>query len=126
MESSLNAGSTVESFLSANPLFYSLSESVLSSIAEKVQLVEFEPGQNIVIEGEIGDSFYLIKEGRVRVLKRTDEDSSELVLSELGQAERCLSSSISHVRPRFVPSGVSRHSSSPKTIFKGSCERCRE
>ncbi|HIB66289.1 MAG TPA: cyclic nucleotide-binding domain-containing protein, partial [Phycisphaerales bacterium] len=86
MESSLNAGSTVESFLSANPLFYSLSESVLSSIAEKVQLVEFEPGQNIVIEGEIGDSFYLIKEGRVRVLKRTDEDSSELVLSELGQA----------------------------------------
>ena len=87
MESSLNAGSTVESFLSANPLFYSLSESVLSSIAEKVQLVEFEPGQNIVIEGEIGDSFYLIKEGRVRVLKRTDEDSSELVLSELGQAE---------------------------------------
>ena len=87
MESSLNAGSTVESFLSANPLFYSLSDSVLSSIAEKVQLVEFEPGQNIVIEGEIGDSFYLIKEGRVRVLKRTDEDSSELVLSELGQAE---------------------------------------
>lgn len=87
MESSLNSGATIESFLSANPLFYSLSDSVLSSIAEKVNLVEYEPGQNIVNEGEIGDSFYLIKEGRVRVLKRTDEDSSELVLSELGQAE---------------------------------------
>lgn len=87
MESSLNAEATVESFLSANPLFYSLSDSVLTSIAEKVQLVEYGPGQNIVNEGEIGDSFYLIKEGRVRVLKQTDEDSSELVLSELGQAE---------------------------------------
>lgn len=87
MESSLNAEATVESFLSANPLFYSLSDSVLSSIAEKVQVVEFGPGQNIVNEGEIGDSFYLIKEGRVRVLKHTDENASELVLSELGQAE---------------------------------------
>lgn len=85
MESSLNSGATIESFLSANPLFYSLSDSVLSSIAEKVQLVSFGPGEDIVHEGEIGDSFYLIKEGRVRVLKRTEE--SELVLSELGLAE---------------------------------------
>lgn len=77
----------MESFLSANPLFYSLSDAVLSSIAEKVQLVEYGPGQNIVNEGEIGDSFYLIREGRVRVLKQTDENASELVLSELGQAE---------------------------------------
>lgn len=85
MESSLSPEATVESFLSANPLFYSLNDSVLSSIAEKVQVVSFTPGQDIVLEGEIGDSFYLIKSGRVRVLKRTEE--SELVLSELGQAE---------------------------------------
>ena len=85
MESSLTSEATVESFLSANPLFYSLNDSVLSSIAEKVQLVSYAPGEDIVQEGEIGDSFYLIKKGRVRVLKRTDD--SELVLSELGQAE---------------------------------------
>jgi len=87
LKSSLDSGATIESFLSANPLFYSLNENVLSSIAQKVQLIEFPAGENIVNEGEIGDSFYLIKEGRVRVLKRTGEDSSELVLSELGQAE---------------------------------------
>jgi putative nucleotidyltransferase with HDIG domain len=85
VESSLTSEATVESFLSANPLFYSLNDSVLSSIAEKVQLVTFRKGEDIVEEGEIGDSFYLIKEGRVRVLKRTED--SELVLSELGQAE---------------------------------------
>ena len=99
MESSLSAGATVESFLSANPLFYSLNDSVLSSIAEKVQLVNYSPGQDIVQEGEIGDSFYLIKEGRVRVLKRTED--SELVLSELGQAEDRLQN-----QRRFCEAGV--------------------
>lgn len=85
LESSLNASSTVESFLSANPLFYSLDDRVLTSIAKKIRPVSFQAGEDIVLEGEIGESFYLIKEGRVRVLKRTDD--SELVLSELGQAE---------------------------------------
>ncbi|MCA9781807.1 MAG: hypothetical protein KC800_34050, partial [Candidatus Eremiobacteraeota bacterium] len=63
MESSLTSEATVESFLSANPLFYSLNDSVLSSIAEKVQVVSYSPGEDIVQEGEIGDSFYLIKKG---------------------------------------------------------------
>ena len=85
LQSSLRSGATIESFLSANPLFYSLTDSVLTSIAEKVQMVHFEPNANIVTEGEIGDSFYLIKVGRVRVLKQTEK--GELVLSELSQAE---------------------------------------
>ncbi len=85
MESSLTAGDSVEAFLATNPLFYSLNPAVLASIAEKIQVKLYEPGQNIVIEGEIGDSFFLIKEGRVRVLKNTEEN--ELVLSELGVSE---------------------------------------
>lgn len=85
MESSLTAGESVESFLSTNPLFYSLNPAVLASIAAKVQVTHFNPGQDIVHEGEIGDSFYLIKEGRVRVLKETD--GNQLVLSELGVSE---------------------------------------
>lgn len=85
MESSLTAGESVEAFLSTNPLFYSLSPAVLASIAAKVQVTTFNPGQDIVHEGEIGDSFYLIKEGRVRVLKETD--GNQLVLSELGVSE---------------------------------------
>lgn len=85
IESSLTGGGTIEAFLATNPLFYSLSEPVLHSIGEKVQLINYQPGEDIVLEGEIGDSFFLIKEGRVRVLKNTDE--SELVLSELGVSE---------------------------------------
>ena len=85
MESSLTAGESVEAFLSTNPLFYSLSSAVLESIAAKIQVKEYAAGENIVVEGEIGDSFYLIKEGRVRVLKTTD--GNQLVLSELGVSE---------------------------------------
>jgi HD-GYP domain-containing protein (c-di-GMP phosphodiesterase class II) len=85
MESSLTAGESVEAFLSTNPLFYSLNPAVLASIASKVQVKTYEAGESIVREGEIGDSFYLIKEGRVHVLKSSGED--ELVLSELGVSE---------------------------------------
>lgn len=85
MESSLKAGDTVEAFLSTNPLFYSLSPAVLESIAAKVQVKSFTAGEDIVHEGEIGDSFFVIKEGRVRVIKETD--GNELVLSELGVSE---------------------------------------
>lgn len=85
MESSLTSDGTVEAFLSTNPLFYSLSPAVLASIAARVQLVSFRAGQDIVCEGDIGDSFYLIKEGRVHVLKNSDGDP--LILSELGVSE---------------------------------------
>lgn len=85
MESSLTADESVEAFLSTNPLFYSLSPAILASIAEKVQIATFSTSEDIVTEGEIGDSFYLIKSGRVRVLKETE--GSQFVLSELGVSE---------------------------------------
>lgn len=85
MESSLTVDDSVEAFLSTNPLFYSLSPAVLASIAAKLQVKTYEVGEDIVSEGEIGDSFYLIKAGRVRVLKETD--GSQFVLSELGASE---------------------------------------
>lgn len=85
MESSLTASDSVEAFLSTNPLFYSLSPAVLASIAARLQAVNFATGDTIVREGDPGDSFYLIQEGRVHVLKESDQEA--LVLSELGVSE---------------------------------------
>ncbi len=85
MESSLTSDGTVEAFLSTNSLFYSLSPAVLASIAARVQIVKFRAGEDIVREGDPGDSFYLIQEGRVHVLK--ESGGSSLVLSELGVSE---------------------------------------
>ncbi|MBI3923987.1 MAG: HD domain-containing protein [Armatimonadetes bacterium] len=83
--SSLAAETRISDFIANNPLFYSLAPSVVESIAERFQLRVFCPEERIVKEGDIGDSFYLIRGGHVRVVKFQDDE--ELVLSELGPGE---------------------------------------
>lgn len=83
--SSFTSGDSLEDVLAASPLFYSLPPDLLSSIAAKVSVVSFTPGETIVSQGDMGDSFYLIKEGRVHVVKASA--TGELILSELGAFE---------------------------------------
>ncbi len=75
----------IAAFIAGNPLFYSLPRPVVQSIAEKFQVRRFEPEEIIVREGEPGDSFYLIREGHVHVVKYLE--GRELVLAELGLGE---------------------------------------
>lgn len=75
----------IAKFVQDNPLFYSLPETVIDSIARKIFIRTYDPGQVIITEGEIGDSFYIIREGHVRTVKYVDD--KELVLSELGLGE---------------------------------------
>jgi len=75
----------IADFIASNPLFYSLPRPVVQSIAEKFRVRRFEPEEVIVREGDPGDSFYLIREGHVHVVKYVD--GRELVLAELGLGE---------------------------------------
>ena len=54
--------------LRSAPLFNGLSISKLRSILRSAVPIEFRPGETIVKEGENGDAFYLVKEGRAKVL----------------------------------------------------------
>jgi len=54
--------------LRSAPLFNGLSMSQLRSILRSAVPIEFRPGETIVKEGENGDAFYLVKEGRAKVL----------------------------------------------------------
>lgn len=83
--STLAKAKTFPEFIARNPLFYSLQPKVVESIASKLRLEKYEPDDIIVNEGELGDSFYLIFSGHVRVCKLEGEE--ELVLSELGPEE---------------------------------------
>lgn len=83
--SSLTVSAHVPEFIASNPLFYSLNPAVIESIAEKFQVRTFPPDGLIVEEGQMGDSFYLIRVGHVRVIKMDGDE--ELVLSELGPGE---------------------------------------
>lgn len=50
-------------------IFKSLSESKLKTIAEMMTKKKFENGQTIIQEGTLGDEFYLISKGRVKITK---------------------------------------------------------
>jgi CRP-like cAMP-binding protein len=43
---------------------------LLNGIASKINLQEFQNGENIFEEGDIGDKFYVVLEGEVSIYKR--------------------------------------------------------
>lgn len=50
-------------------LFSALSEQKLQWLVGKLRTQEFEPGENIIAEGDSGDQFYIIKRGEVQIMK---------------------------------------------------------
>ena len=70
-----------------------------------VRPVMFEPGQDIVREGEVGQSLYLIRSGEVEVFKRSEHRGPPEQLATLGPGERLAKSPSSAARdepPRFA------------------------
>jgi CRP-like cAMP-binding protein len=55
--------------LKAIPFFSQLSDEDLQAIGQKVQMQYFGPGQVIFEEGDYGEEMYVIKRGKVEVLR---------------------------------------------------------
>jgi CRP/FNR family transcriptional regulator, cyclic AMP receptor protein len=62
--------------LGALPLFSGLSKRQLRGLAKLARVDDYSPGEVIVQAGESGDSFFLVLEGRARVLGRSRELSA--------------------------------------------------
>jgi HD-GYP domain-containing protein (c-di-GMP phosphodiesterase class II) len=75
----------IAKFISSNPLFFSLKSDHIEEIASKFKVLRFNPHDTIIKEGEPGDSFYILKEGHVRVIKESPE--GENILAELAPPE---------------------------------------
>jgi len=56
-------------FLKKVPLFASVQTADLRALALIVEELDYQSGEEIVKEGEFGDSMYVIKEGRVSITK---------------------------------------------------------
>jgi len=67
--------------LAAAPLFADVDAAGLARIGARVIEVEFNPGHVIARQGDIGTGFFLIAEGRVRIIR----DGSEI--ASLGSGE---------------------------------------
>ena len=73
----------LETHLRSVPLFHDLSPEFLAELKERVELVDVAPGQVICQQGDIADSFYLIRMGFVKVSQVFP--GGELVLTYLSR-----------------------------------------
>lgn len=74
----------LDSHLRTVPMFANLSNEFLGYLRERVELVDAAPGQVICRQGEIADSFYLIRMGFVKVSQVFP--GGELVLTYLSRS----------------------------------------
>jgi serine phosphatase RsbU (regulator of sigma subunit) len=58
-----------EQLLAQVPLFEGLPESELRRLAGSLQTCSFSPGEVLFREGEIGDSFYIVRRGQIEIVK---------------------------------------------------------
>ncbi|MBT7857553.1 MAG: peptidase domain-containing ABC transporter, partial [Nitrospinaceae bacterium] len=72
--------------LDKTPLFSYLDESILSGLISKFEIVSYRLGDTIIREGDPGDSFYVIFNGRARVLG-VGADGGELTLITLSRGD---------------------------------------
>jgi len=75
-----------EELLRSVPIFSDLHSSALKKIAEKMVRKSFLKGQLILIEESLGEAFFVITQGSVKVT-RLSEEGREVILAMLGEGE---------------------------------------
>lgn len=68
-------------FLKSIDLFSQIPGEDLVRVAQIAEEIDFEPRETVMAEGEIGDSLYLIVDGKVQVFK------GDRLIVELGERE---------------------------------------
>jgi CRP-like cAMP-binding protein/rhodanese-related sulfurtransferase len=74
----------VDSYLYFNQLktlqpFALLDPDKMDALTDKLEEMKYDAGENIIIQGETGDKYYIIKSGKVAVLKKMLTDEPEYV-----------------------------------------------
>lgn len=90
---------TTADFLSTVPLFSSLDPEELQRFAELTREKFYPKGSVILFEDDPGDSLYLVRQGRVKVVL-VGEDGREVILGVLGVGEHFGELSLIDDQPR--------------------------
>ncbi|MFO0866681.1 MAG: ATP-binding cassette domain-containing protein [Gemmataceae bacterium] len=73
-------------FLKKIELFAGLAPDALTKLAEKMGMARFHKGDKIIVQGDVGDQFYLLRRGQVDVV--VDEGTSNRkVVNTLGEGD---------------------------------------
>ena len=65
-------------FLTSAPVLNSLNSSEIEKLINVIKLENFEENSQIIKEGDIGDTFYIIVKGSVKITKNIDGKETEL------------------------------------------------
>ena len=74
------------SLLQSVPIFSDLSPSDLNKIAERMVLRAFTKGQMILLEDDLGQTFFVVAGGSVKITRLSD-DGREVILAMLGESD---------------------------------------
>jgi len=69
--------------LASCSVFEGLSPRTLTEVADKMQVETWGAGERVIREGDVGDKFYLIRQGRVAVRREQDQG----IIAELKEGE---------------------------------------
>ncbi|XP_043212646.1 cAMP-dependent protein kinase type I regulatory subunit-like [Amphibalanus amphitrite] len=87
MGSTIRKRKMYEEFLSRVSILESLDKWERLTVADSLEPVSFADGETIVRQGEPGDDFYIIVEGRAAVLQRRTEGEQEQEVGQLGPSD---------------------------------------
>merc|ERR1719350_1121122 len=65
-------------FLDKVPLFKRLPKDQHPMLATACETVEFKAGQDVIVQGDSGDAFFVIKSGVANVFKEQDNTKSQI------------------------------------------------
>jgi len=74
-------------FLKSVPSFANLQEETLIKIADVLEETTYKSGEYIVRQGAGGDTFFIIKRGRVKVTKKEENDKEEKFIRNLHKGD---------------------------------------
>ncbi|KAG3288706.1 cAMP-dependent protein kinase type I-alpha regulatory subunit [Ictidomys tridecemlineatus] len=87
MGSTLKKRKMYEEFLSKVSILESLDKWERLTVADALEPVQFEDRQNIMVQGEPGDEFFIILEGSAAVLQRRSENEDFVEVGRLGPSD---------------------------------------
>jgi CRP-like cAMP-binding protein len=63
-----------------------LDQKTLTAIIKDMKMAVYEPGHEIIRQGDVGESFYMLLSGKVDILVR-DENGEEVRVNQLGRGQ---------------------------------------
>lgn len=87
MRSQINKRKMYEQFLEKVSILESLDKWERLTVADALEAVTYEDNENVVVQGEHGDEFYIIVDGVAVVLQRRSVNEDFIEVSRLGQSD---------------------------------------